>query len=144
MRADPSLDANQNRKVVMSITARSIAVKDIGREATIFIRGDAMDRDEYLRRASALEKRAADLSILACGPRYSTQRRNIAIAPIKQWSAERTPSSSLTSTLAAQGCHSGLPTILEDLHAAPLRRDGSFPSDRRCKKEEPDGRTGDD
>jgi hypothetical protein len=60
MRADPSLDANQNRKVVMSITARSIAVKDIGREATIFIRGDAMDRDEYLRRASALEKRAAD------------------------------------------------------------------------------------
>jgi hypothetical protein len=39
MRADPSLDANQNRKVVVSITARSIAVKDIGREATIFIRG---------------------------------------------------------------------------------------------------------
>jgi hypothetical protein len=45
---------------VISITARSIAVKDIGREAAIFIRGGRHGQGRYLRRATALEKRAAD------------------------------------------------------------------------------------
>jgi hypothetical protein len=86
----------------MSITARLIAVKDIRREATIFIRGDAMNRDEYLRRASALEKRAADFvypGLRTALLNTAAQYRNRAN---QQWSAEQTPSSPLTSTLAAQ------------------------------------------